>query len=69
MMQNKSGFTYPVPGAAATIPGKKREQPNPAPQLGADSEQILMELLNMSSDQIGRLIDKGLVAIGKEPNR
>jgi 2-methylfumaryl-CoA isomerase len=34
----------------------------PAPQLGADTDQVLGEVLGLSSSAIGALHDKGLVA-------
>lgn len=56
------GRTYLTPGAAATIPQAQRGVPTPAPALGQDSEQVLAEVLGMSSGEIGRLHDDGLVA-------
>ena len=56
------GRTYLTPGAAATIPQATRGVPQAAPALGRDSEQVLAEVLGMSSSEIGRLHDDGLVA-------
>ena len=57
-----SGLDYPVPGPAATLAGEPRGAPAPAPRLGADTDEVLAELLGMSSGEIGRLHDRGLVA-------
>ena len=53
---------YRTPGAMATIPQETRLPPESAPALGQDSEQVLAEVLQMSSGEIGRLYDAGLVA-------
>jgi 2-methylfumaryl-CoA isomerase len=57
-----SGLDYPVAGPAATLAGEPRGAPAPAPRLGADTDQVLAELLGMSGGEIGRLHDAGLVA-------
>ena len=56
------GGTYLTPGAAATIPQLARGVPATAPALGRDSEAVLADILGMSSGEIGRLHDTGLVA-------
>ncbi len=56
-----SGLDYPVPGPAATVVGHFRDAPTPAPRLGAHTDEVLAELLGMSSGEIGRLHDAGLV--------
>jgi 2-methylfumaryl-CoA isomerase len=56
-----SGLDYPVPGPAATLAGKPRGAPLGAPRLGADTDEVLADLLGMSSGEIGRLHDSGLV--------
>lgn len=61
MIANPSGHTYPVPGAAATIPGAERLAPVRAPRLGEHTDQILAEVLGLGSGEIGRLHDAGLV--------
>jgi 2-methylfumaryl-CoA isomerase len=58
---NPSGLAYPAAGSMATIPQLERGAPQPAPQLGADSEAVLGELLGLDSGAIAALIDKGLV--------
>jgi len=56
------GDTYLTPGAAATIPQHVRGVPATAPALGRDSEAVLADILGLSSGEIGRLHDSGLVA-------
>jgi 2-methylfumaryl-CoA isomerase len=56
-----SGIDYPVPGPAATLAGKPRGAPAPAPRLGADTDEVLADLLGLSNGEIGRLHDAGLV--------
>jgi 2-methylfumaryl-CoA isomerase len=56
-----SGLDYPVPGPAATLVGPPRGAPQGAPTLGADTDEVLADLLGMSSGEIGRLHDAGLV--------
>jgi 2-methylfumaryl-CoA isomerase len=50
-----------VPGPAATLIGPERGAPRPAPRLGTNTDEVLAELLGMSSGEIGRLHDVGLV--------
>jgi 2-methylfumaryl-CoA isomerase len=56
-----SGLDYPVAGPAATLTGPARGDPTPAPKLGADTDEVLADLLGLSSREIGRLHDAGLV--------
>ena len=63
-MKNVSGMHYPIPGAAATIPQQTRNKPRPAPALGADSEEIMLDMLGLSAAQFGKLVDEGIVGIG-----
>jgi len=62
-----SGLDYPVPGPAATLVGPERGAPVGAPTLGANTDEVLAELLGMSSGEIGRLHDAGLVKGPGEP--
>jgi 2-methylfumaryl-CoA isomerase len=59
---HKSGLTYPAAGPAATLAGEPRGPMRPAPQLGADTDAVLAEVLGLASGAIGRLHDQGLVA-------
>jgi len=56
-----SGLDYPVPGPAATLAGQARGAPTPAPKLGTHTDEVLADLLGMSSGEIARLHDAGLV--------
>jgi 2-methylfumaryl-CoA isomerase len=59
---NPSGLAYPAAGAFATIPQLDRAPPRPAPRLGADTDAVLAEVLGLSSGEIGKLHDAGIVA-------
>jgi len=58
---NPSGLDYPAAGSFATVPQLDRQSPQPAPENGAHSEQVLAERLGLSSGQIAVLIDAGTV--------
>ena len=58
---NPSGFDYPAAGAFATLPGFERTPARPAPRNGEHSEEILADCLRLSSGEIARLIDAGIV--------
>ena len=58
---NPSGFAYPAAGAFGTVPQQDRGPPLPAPQNGQHSEEVLASRLNMSSGEIARLIDQGII--------
>lgn len=58
---NPSGVAYPAAGAFATLPGSERTAPLPAPRNGEHSEAVLTERLGLSSGEIARLIDAGVV--------
>jgi 2-methylfumaryl-CoA isomerase len=58
---NPSGFEYPAPRSFANIPGREAGDPRAAPYLGEHSEEVLAERLGLSSGEIGRLIDRGVV--------
>ncbi len=53
---------YPTPGAPARLPADQRLEPQPAPRLGQHTDEVLMSLLGLSSTEVGRLHDAGLVA-------
>ena len=63
LADNPSGFDYPAAGAFATLPASERLPPRPAPRNGQHSEQVLSERLGLSSGEIARLIDRGIVGI------
>jgi 2-methylfumaryl-CoA isomerase len=56
------GDSYPTPGAAVRSPADAREDALPAPRIGEHSDEILAELLGLSSGEIGTLHDEGIVA-------
>ena len=60
---NPSGFSYPAAGAFGTVPQQERASPQAAPRNGQHSEQVLAEVLKLSSGEIARLIDSGTVGI------
>jgi 2-methylfumaryl-CoA isomerase len=61
-VEQVSGLTYPAPGAMATLPQESRRAATRAPRLGEHSEEVLAEVLGLSSGQFARLHDQGLVA-------
>ena len=62
---NPSGLAYPAAGAFGTIPQMQRADAKPAPRNGQHSEEILSEALGLSSGEIARLIDSGIIGIAK----
>ncbi|WP_374347680.1 CoA transferase [Phenylobacterium sp.] len=61
-IRHPSGLTYPAPGAMGTIPQDQRLSVQPAPKLGQHTDEVLAEVLGMSSGEIGKLHDAGVVA-------
>jgi 2-methylfumaryl-CoA isomerase len=57
-----SGESYLTPGAAAGFSAVKRDTPVRAPRLGEHTDEVLADLLGMSSGEIGALHDRGIVA-------
>ncbi|MBF9152430.1 CoA transferase [Novosphingobium jiangmenense] len=58
---NPSGFEYPAPRSFANIPDREAGDPQPAPYLGQNSEEVLSQRLGLSSGEIAALIDRGVV--------
>ncbi len=54
--------TYPVPGVPAHFGAVSRAPARRAPRLGEHTDEILAELLGLSSGKIGSLHDRGIVA-------
>lgn len=50
-----------VPGLPLDFSGLERAPAKPAPQLGEHTEEVLMQLLGLSSAELGRMFDKGLI--------
>ena len=53
---------FPVPASPISFGGRRPDRPRPAPDLGADTEAVLADVLGLGSGQIGALMDKGVVA-------
>lgn len=52
----------PVPGSPISFGSFDRMAPTPAPVLGQHTEEILADVLGLGAGQIGRLMDRGVVA-------
>lgn len=68
MLAHPSGETYLTPGHVAAFGGEERLAPTAAPLPGGDTEQVLADLLGLSSAEIARLHDAQVVA-SASPNR
>jgi 2-methylfumaryl-CoA isomerase len=55
-------LTYPTAGSPATLPDEERQSPVRAPYLGEHTDEVLLEVLKLSSSEVGRLHDKNIVA-------
>jgi 2-methylfumaryl-CoA isomerase len=66
---NPSGFSYPATRSFANVPSKPVGDPEPAPYLGEHSEAVLAERLGLSSGQIARLIDRGVVTTSDKDSK
>ncbi len=53
---------YRVPGSPLEFGAAPRATPGPAPRLGQDTDAILADVLGLSSAEIGKLHDQGVVA-------
>ena len=53
---------YLSPGSPLRFAAETRQPARPAPQLGADTDEILSSILGLSSAAIGGLYDRGIVA-------
>lgn len=53
---------FPVPGHAARFSALDRQAPQPAPKLGAHTEEILSEVTGLDDTEIASLFDQGIVA-------
>jgi 2-methylfumaryl-CoA isomerase len=61
-IEHRSGHAYPTPGAAVDLPGLDRQTPVTAPRLGEHTDEVLAQVLGLSSGEIGKLHDDKLVA-------
>ena len=62
VVEDSGGLTYPTPGAALRVPGEERRPSARAPHLGEHTDEVLSEVLELSSGAIGRLHDAQIVA-------
>lgn len=53
---------YPMPGLPLDFSASPRQPTGPAPRLGEHTEQVLSEVLGLSSGEIARLRDSGIAA-------
>ncbi len=61
-MVNQPGIgSYPTPASPLNFSAINREAPQPAPALGEHTEEVLAEAAGLSSGEIGRLFDEGIV--------
>ncbi|TVQ56473.1 MAG: 2-methylfumaryl-CoA isomerase [Rhodobacteraceae bacterium] len=51
-----------TPGSPLSFLGAAGAQPAPAPRLGQHTEEVLSRVLGLGSGEIGRLVDRGVVA-------
>jgi 2-methylfumaryl-CoA isomerase len=58
---NPSRLNYPAAGSFASVPQLDRAAPQSAPRNGQHSEEVLSQKLGLSSGEIARLIDSGIV--------
>ena len=61
-ISHPSGETYIAAGFPGVMPSMEREPVRPAPQLGAQTDEILSVELGLPDAEIGRLHDAGIVA-------
>lgn len=57
-----------TPSQPLNFTALEREDPQPAPRLGEHTDEILAEVLGLSSSEIGALHDNGVVAAESRPN-
>lgn len=65
--RNLSGLEYPAAGALATIPDRTRQPARTAPRNGEHSEAVLTTHLGLSTAEVARLIDAGIVGLAPAP--
>jgi 2-methylfumaryl-CoA isomerase len=61
-LDHPSGYRYPAPGAMACFGGAARQPVERAPRLGEHTDEVLANVLSLSSARIGELHDAGIVA-------
>jgi 2-methylfumaryl-CoA isomerase len=55
-----------APGSPLSFSGIDRGRPDPAPKLGQHTDEVLLDVLGLSSHDVGLLHDKGIVAGPKD---
>ncbi|MEL6204482.1 MAG: CoA transferase [Pseudomonadota bacterium] len=60
---------YLSPGSPLAFSTEARIDARPAPALGADTEEVLADVAGLSSGQIGRLLDNGVIAAAAPATR
>jgi 2-methylfumaryl-CoA isomerase len=65
-VEHPSGHRYPTPGPAPNFTLFPRGAAPCSPRLGEHTEEVLASLLGLSSGEIGRLHDQGIVAGPRE---
>lgn len=61
-VHHASGETYLTPGFPGTAMSEQRRPPPVAASLGAHTDEVLADVLNLSAAEIGKLHDAGLIA-------
>jgi 2-methylfumaryl-CoA isomerase len=61
-VSHPSGLTYPTAGPGISFGSNERTAPARAPRLGEHTDAVLADVLGLTSQQIGTLHDKGLIA-------
>jgi 2-methylfumaryl-CoA isomerase len=62
LVEHSSGAAYPTPGAPLRVPGEERQPAGRAPRLGEHTDEVLSQVLELSSGEIGRLHAARIVA-------
>jgi len=67
--QDPCGQRYPVPGLPTTFSDAARTPPTAAPRLGAHTEEVLADVVGLSSGEIARLFDQSVISQPSAPSR
>lgn len=62
MVEQPGIGTYPMPGSPVSFQAVPNPRPRPAPRLGEHTDELLLDLLGMTSAEVGELHDAGIVA-------
>jgi 2-methylfumaryl-CoA isomerase len=61
-IEQASGARYMVAGAAGSYSARERQMPTRAPRLGEHTEEVLTDILGLSTREISTLHDKAVIA-------